>query len=138
MGPAGANGVRSVIVDDNDHFIAMVSSLLVADGFEVAGAAGDSAQGLRLVSAVCPDVALIDLCLGEENGLELIAELARSGLAATMFMILISTCAAEDLRAVCAGSAADAYLPKMDLSADAVRCILTEDGHGTVTADART
>lgn len=119
-----ADGVRCVIVDDDDRFIRAVSGLLVGDGFHVVGAACDRAQGLRLVADVSPDVALVDLCLGRGSGTELIADIARTGLAARIFMILVSACAEDELREVFELSAADGYLPKPNLSSGAIRQLL--------------
>ena len=126
----GTERIRSVIVDDSTCFVELISRLLVADGFDVVGAAGDQAQARRLVADVCPDVALIDLNLGDDNGIELIADIVRAGLAARTFMILISTCAADDLREVFEASVADGYLPKMELSGGAVLDILHGNGNG--------
>jgi DNA-binding NarL/FixJ family response regulator len=124
--PADADGVRCVIVDDNDRFVRALSGLLVRDGFDVVGTARDRTQGLWLVAEMCPDVALIDLCLGRGSGIELIADFVRGGLAAQMFMILVSTWAEDELREVCGLSDADGYLSKMGLSGGAVREVLRE------------
>ncbi|GAA4481759.1 hypothetical protein GCM10023191_001040 [Actinoallomurus oryzae] len=110
-----------MVVDDNNSFTDAVSHLLVADGFDMVGAAADHEHGLELISDLCPDVALVDLYLGEGNGLDLIADIVRSGLAERMFMILMSSCAPDALRTVFEGSDADAYLPKTELSGDAIR-----------------
>jgi two-component system, response regulator PdtaR len=127
---SSADGVRCVIVDDDDRFIRVVSGLLVGDGFHVVGAACDRAQGLRLVADVSPDVALVDLCLGRDSGTELIADIARTALAARVFMILVSACAEDELREVFELSAADGYLPKPNLSGGAIRQLL----RGRITA----
>jgi CheY-like chemotaxis protein len=131
MGPAaGVDGVRCVIVDDNDRFIELVAGLLRGDGFDVVGVACGSAQALRLIAEVSPDVALIDLHLGQDNGIEVIADIVNARLAEGMVTILISTCAENDLRELFGLSAADAYLPKMDLSSGRIRDILHGNGNG--------
>ncbi|MGH3374861.1 MAG: response regulator [Actinoallomurus sp.] len=126
----GTERVRSIIVDDSARFVQVISRLLVSDGLDVVGAAGDRVQARRLVADVRPDVALIDLNLGDDNGIELIADIARTGLAVGTFLILTSTCAIDDLREVFAVSAADGYLPKMELSGGAVLDILYGNGKG--------
>lgn len=126
---ADLDRVRSVIVDDSDGFVSLVSRQLVTDGFDVVGVAANRDQGLRLVYDLCPDVALVDLFLGAGNGLELIADIVCSGLADEMFVILISSCAADDLRELFECSVADGYLSKLEMSGDAVRSIL--GGMGT-------
>jgi ActR/RegA family two-component response regulator len=116
-----------VIVDDDDRFTGVVSELLVRDGFHVVGAARDRAQGLRLVTNVAPEVAVVDLCLGRGSGVDLIADIVRVGLAARVFMILVSACAEDDLREVFKLSAADGYLPKPNLSGGAIRQMLRQN-----------
>jgi two-component system, NarL family, nitrate/nitrite response regulator NarL len=143
----GTERLRSVIVDDCARFVEVVSRLLVADGFEVVGAAGDRTQAHRLVADVRPDVALIDLNLGDDNGIELIADIVRTGLAVQTFLILTSTCAIDDLREIFELSVADGFLPKMELSGGAVLDILygngngprngNGNGHGEITGDGR-
>ncbi|WP_185792161.1 response regulator [Actinoallomurus bryophytorum] len=113
-----------MIVDDNDRFVHALSELLVRDGFDVVGTACDRTQGLWLAAEMCPDVALIDLCLGRESGVELIADFVRLGLAPQMFMILVSSWAEDDLRELYGLSDADGYLSKMGLSGGAVRDML--------------
>lgn len=131
MGPAArADGVRCVIVDDNDRFIELVAGLLQGDGFDVVGVACGNAQALRLIAEVSPDVALIDLHLGQDNGIEVIADIVNARLAEAMVTILISTCAENDLRELFGLSSADAYLPKMDLSSGRIRDILHGNGNG--------
>jgi DNA-binding NarL/FixJ family response regulator len=126
--PAATDGVRCVIVDDNDRFVRTVSELLVRDGFEVVGAARDRAQGLGLVTDVSPEVAIVDLYLGQGSGVDLIADIVRAGLAPRAFLILVSACAEDDLRQVFMLSAADGYLPKLNLSAGAIRHMLGRNG----------
>jgi DNA-binding NarL/FixJ family response regulator len=47
-----------------------------AAGFHVTGVAGSAAEATRIVVERAPDVALIDLGLGEDEGLQVIAEIA--------------------------------------------------------------
>jgi CheY-like chemotaxis protein len=130
-GPAaGVDQVRCVVVDDNDRFIEFASGLLQGDGFEVVGVACDGTQALRLVAEVCPDVALIDLYLGQDDGIEVIADIVGAGLAEKMVMILVSACAEDDLRDLFRLSAADGYLAKADLSSSTIRDILHGNGNG--------
>lgn len=126
--PAATDGVRCVIVDDDDRFVRAASELLVRDGFHVVGAARDRTQGLGLVTDVSPEVAIVDLHLGQGSGVELIADIVRAGLAARVFLILVSSCAEDDLRQVFMLSAADGYLPKLNLSVGAIRHMLGQSG----------
>ncbi len=67
---------RVVIVDDHSMFIQGLS--LVIDnqpGFEVAGFATNARESLALIARESPDLALVDLNLGDEDGLDLIARI---------------------------------------------------------------
>ena len=52
--------VRVLIVDDHAPFRALARLLLVADGFEVVGEAGDGAEALRAARRLEPDVVVLD------------------------------------------------------------------------------
>lgn len=75
---AGAQrGVRSILIVDDDHLL--LSALerdLRARGLEVYPCDGP-AGALELARARRPDCALLDLCIGEESGIELLRELKR-------------------------------------------------------------
>ena len=68
--------VRIVLVEDH-HLVREGLSMLIDSrpGFRVVGEAGDSAEGLALVARERPDVVLLDLDLGGEDGLELLPKL---------------------------------------------------------------
>jgi len=72
-----------------------------------------------------PDVVLVDIFLGDESGLKLARRLAE-GKAATV--ILISTHAEADLGDLIAESPAAGFLPKADVSAEAIRRIVEANG----------
>lgn len=63
------------IVDDHPVVRDGISQLLVQKGFAICGEADGGADALRLAAVARPDVFLIDLSLGEESGLDLIAAL---------------------------------------------------------------
>lgn len=70
--------VRVVLVDDHEMILAGLRAMLA--GFSgrvrVVGQAADSAEAVRLVAALRPDVVLLDVRLGPESGLDLCRELA--------------------------------------------------------------
>ncbi|MDT5075583.1 MAG: hypothetical protein QOJ80_220, partial [Mycobacterium sp.] len=72
--------MRCVIVDDSTNFIDAARRLLEHDGILVVGVASTSAEALRCVQDLRPDVILVDVNLGEENGFELAEQIHRSGL----------------------------------------------------------
>lgn len=127
-------GVRCVIVDDNERFIDLAAELLTREGFEVVGRAGRRGDALRQIVETRPDIALIDLFLGDESGVELVTEIVRLGLAARTCLLLISSCEPTDLHEIFELSVAHGYLSKLDLSGEVIRellnrtCPVTGDG----------
>jgi DNA-binding NarL/FixJ family response regulator len=120
--------IRCVIVDDNPSFLEAARALLEREGLAVAGVATTSAEAVRQVETLRPQVVLVDIGLGEESGFDLARRLVGDhGDGATV--ILISTRAQEDLVDLIAESPAAAFLPKEELSASAIRRIV--DGHSS-------
>jgi len=88
--------VRCLLVDDNGAFIETARLLLAREGVVVAGAASSIAEALRQASALRPDVVLVDIALGDENGFDLARRLAGSGTGGDAAVIMISTRAGAD------------------------------------------
>ncbi len=66
---------RVLIVDDEANLRRMLQALLEEDGHQVRGAA-TAAEGLAAAAAFAPDVALLDLVIGEgPNGIAVLADL---------------------------------------------------------------
>lgn len=66
-----------LIVDDNEAFRDLISALLAAQGFEVAGAAPDGESALALVELLRPDIVLLDVQLPGIDGFEVARSLSR-------------------------------------------------------------
>lgn len=79
--PAEAAGRRVILIDDDAVFTRVLSRALSAREFQVQ-VANDGPSALALVREHKPDHAVLDLKLGEENGLALIPDLlaAHAGL----------------------------------------------------------
>lgn len=120
--------LRCLIVDDNAPFIEMARVILEREGMMVAGTASSIAEALRKADELRPDVVLIDIMLGDENGLDLASRLAGNGMdgndADGMAVIMTSTWAGADYADLVADSPAAGFLPKTELSAAAIRKIL--------------
>ncbi|WP_203752853.1 response regulator [Actinoplanes cyaneus] len=110
--------LRCLLVDDNQHFLAAARELLEREGLVVAGTASRTADATRLAATVRPDVALVDIKLGGESGFDLARLL-------TAPVIMISTHAGDDYADLIAASPAIGFLAKTELSADAVRRMLS-------------
>ena len=121
-------GLRCLVVDDSPQFLAAARSLLERQGITVAGVASTSAEALRQAVELRPDVVLMDIDLGEESGLELSHRLYEAGGSAAPPVILISTHPEEDYADLIAASPAVGFLPKISLSAAAIRAVLVQGG----------
>jgi DNA-binding NarL/FixJ family response regulator len=105
--------IRCLIVDDNREFLDTARVLLEREGIAVVGVATTSADGLRLEKELRPDVVLVDLRLGNENGFDLARQLSAT-------VILISTHAEDEYAEAIAASPAAGFIPKAHLSASAI------------------
>jgi two-component system, NarL family, nitrate/nitrite response regulator NarL len=110
--------VRCLLVDDNEEFLASASRLLESQGLEIVGSASSGAEALRLADELRPDVALVDVQLGEEDGLEVTRRLIAGGRA--LVVVVISTHSQDDLAELIADSPAIGFLPKTALNAAAI------------------
>jgi DNA-binding NarL/FixJ family response regulator len=64
-----------VLIEDHQALREGLELLLDREGWEVVGSAGTAAEGRELVERLAPDVALVDISLGDESGIELTAHL---------------------------------------------------------------
>lgn len=67
--------LRLLIVDDDRDFCAVLSRAMSRRGFDVV-TARDTAAALEVAGTRIPDLAIIDLRIAEESGLDLVRELA--------------------------------------------------------------
>jgi CheY-like chemotaxis protein len=110
--------LRVVLVDDNAEFLESATQLLEHEGLSIVAAATTSVAALQHIRRLRPDVALVDVDLGEDSGFELAAAL--HGLCGTP-VILTSIHAEQDLAELLQDSPAIAFLPKATLCANEIR-----------------
>jgi len=110
--------LKCLLVDDNSLFLESAADLLRREGLDVVGVAANSADAIRLVTELRPDVTLVDIDLGDEDGFELTRRL--NGIAAASSVILVSTHPEEDLAHLIAASPALGFVSKARLSAQAI------------------
>jgi CheY-like chemotaxis protein len=122
--------LRCLIVDDSSRFLDAARGLLERQGISVVGVASTSADALQRAEELRPDVALVDIDLGGESGLELARRLHRQAPRTPAPVILISTHAEQDYAELIAASPAVGFLAKTALSAAAVRDLLAGRGDG--------
>ena len=124
-----------LIVDDNGLFLEAARDRLEQGGLRIVGVAANSAEALRRTEELRPEVVLVDVMLGSESGFELARRLAGHHRDDGPVVILISTYSAADYADPIAESPAAGFLPKQELSAEAIRRII--DGRGPGGAPAR-
>lgn len=87
-----------VLIDDHPLIRRGLNSLFSLNGsLEVLGEATNRREAIELLKAVKPDIAIVDLRLGEESGIELITEAIRVGIVCK-FVILTSSTNEEDFK----------------------------------------
>ena len=113
-----------VLIVDDDFMVAKVHAGFVSalDGFTVVGTASSGADAVAIAESTHPDVALVDVQLGKESGLEVARVLGEC--APSTHVILISTHAREDLVEFLQDGPAVGFLPKTALSAAAIAACL--------------
>jgi DNA-binding NarL/FixJ family response regulator len=130
---AGVIASRCLIVDDNTSFREEMRALLVEQGVDVVGGAGSAAEAHRQIARLRPDVALIDIDLGGQSGLELARQLRQEPRdAAAPHVILISTHDEAEYADLIEASSAIGFLAKTDLSAASIRRMLAATDGGEV------
>jgi two-component system, NarL family, nitrate/nitrite response regulator NarL len=115
--------MRCLLVDDNAAVLSSARTLLDQQGVTVVGTASSSAEVLRMAAALRPDVVLVDIALGDENGFDLAHRLAEDNEGA-MAVIMISSAAESDYADLVTESPAAGFLAKAELSAEGICRIL--------------
>ena len=87
--------VTCVIVDDSREFIESAQRLLEAGGIVVVGSCGSRKEAERLVTQLRPVCVLVDVELGEEDGVQVAERL--STMAGASVVILVSSHDGADL-----------------------------------------
>ncbi|MCU1667381.1 MAG: response regulator containing a CheY-like receiver domain and an DNA-binding domain [Blastococcus sp.] len=120
--------VRCLIVDDNRGFLHAARELLEQEGMVVVGVAATTAEALRGVADLRPDVTLVDVDLGDESGFELARRLADDPGVDPGSLVMVSAHVEEDVAELMETSPAIGFLYKPTLSAEAIDRLLREAG----------
>jgi DNA-binding NarL/FixJ family response regulator len=121
---AGRVPTTCLIVDDNKWFLSAARVLLEQEGLNVIAVASTGSEAREQALALRPDIALVDIWLGEESGIDLARSLVDDDRCDRMAVVLISTRAEDDVADLLAGSPAIGFLSKSDLSASAIHQIV--------------
>ena len=118
-----------LIVDDSPEFFDAAAQLLADDAITVVGVAATSDQAVKQALALQPDVALVDVNLGSESGLEVAERLAGLPNGGPP-VVLVSAETGSELAELVEASAALGFVSKTDLSGDAIRKLVAQNGAG--------
>ena len=122
------NGQRFLLVDDDEIFASVMARSLMRRG-HTAEVAADGAQAQALIRAAGFDIAVVDLKLENESGLNLIPILKALSPALRILMLTGYASIATAVEAVKRG--AENYLPKPAAADDVLRVMgLVGDGEG--------
>jgi len=116
--------LRCLIVDDSPRFGEEARGLLEHEGVSVVGVAASGDDAVRLTQALRPDLALVDISLGEESGFDVARRLVDSSSDHPPAVILVSTYDEREFSARIAASAALGFIAKTELSAERIRRLL--------------
>ena len=122
--------LSSLIVDDNAGYLAAARALLEREGVDVVGVASSCAEAVRLAGKLQPDVALVDIDLGDESGFDVARRLAGAGGSALSRVVLISAYPEGDFAELIAASPAVGFLAKSSVSAESIRELLRSGPDG--------
>jgi DNA-binding NarL/FixJ family response regulator len=109
-----------LVVDDHAGFRARARLLLETEGYEVIGEAGDGAAALAEVERLRPEVVLLDVQLPDQDGFDVAAQLTARDNGSAPAVILTSSRDWSDSAELIIRSGARGFVPKDQLSGEAV------------------
>ena len=130
MESAESNSVRRnatiVVADDNDSILEHVVAMLEGD-FHVVGTVRSAPTALNEIEQLRPDVAILDVSLGEESGIDVAKELRARGYRGKIVFLSIDDDPEFVMAAFIAGGTAYVSKPRMghDLAL-AIRIVLQD------------
>jgi DNA-binding NarL/FixJ family response regulator len=127
--PAPVTPLTCLIVDDSSDFLDAARQLLADDGVTVIGVAATSDRAVEETLALRPDVALVEIDLVAESGLDVAQRLAGLPHGGPP-VVLISAESGSEFAELVDASGALGFVSKTDLSGDAIRKLLAREGSG--------
>jgi DNA-binding NarL/FixJ family response regulator len=112
-----------LIVDDNEGFRRTARALLEADGFNVVGEATDGVSAIAEAERLRPQLVLLDIQLPDVDGFEVANRLGEAS--DPPAVILTSSRSASGYRRRLAESGANGFIPKGELSGEALAALIT-------------
>jgi len=113
--------LRCLLVDDSEEFLASATRLLESQGIAVVGCSSSGEQALQLAEELRPDIVLVDVELGEEDGVEVALRLRE---ASSSRIALISAYDRDEIGDLVMPSRSIGFVPKRSLGAQAIAELL--------------
>jgi DNA-binding NarL/FixJ family response regulator len=114
-----------LVVDDHPSFLAAARFLLESEGFEVVGTATDGESAVAETLRLAPDVVLLDVSLPDIDGFEVAQRLRAAG--AKTDIVFTSSRDCGDFGPLIADSGGRGFIPKAELTGDAVRALVSAE-----------
>lgn len=113
---------KILIVDDHPIFrMGMEELLNQEENFSVCAVAKDITGARKAIKETCPDLAIVDISLAEENGLDLVKEIAAQGTGLPVLVLSLHDESVWAERAIRAG--ARGYVMKKEASESVISAI---------------
>jgi DNA-binding NarL/FixJ family response regulator len=111
-----------LIVDDHPSFRASARAILEAEGFEIVGEAVDGSSAIAEIKRLHPDVVLLDVQLPDMDGFEVCQGCGHNG--SRPRVVLVSSRDASDYGDLIERSGARGFIPKAELSGQALAALV--------------
>ena len=111
-----------LVIDDEADIRATVSAMLETEGYRVIGEVGDVASAIEAALALEPELALVDVYLPDGDGFEVASRLR--AMDAGPAVVLTSSHDGAELARCVAASGACGFVPKTELSREAIEELL--------------
>jgi DNA-binding NarL/FixJ family response regulator len=113
-----------LIVDDHVGFLDAARRLLRTEGLTVVDVATSRGEALQKITALAPDVVLLDITLGDESGFAVAQEVISAARPGNIAVILMSAGTKSDYVHLMSESSAAGFVEKAHLSANVICEIL--------------
>ena len=120
---------RILVIDDDRQVSLALSVRLKAAGYEV-DVAGDGESGLEKLSAVAPDIVLLDMRMPGIDGVEVMRRMKQDPQLADIPVIFVSANAQETAKRAALGAGGKIFLEKPFESRallEAIQCVLEQN-----------